>query len=110
MPKPPLRAAALIYPWASPCSSCASAFSRDRAVARNLAAMQQAVHARQQFDEQAEFRGAHRTAVHDLTLTQPPRHRGPRIALERFQAERDLAPGLVDAKHFHGHLLADAEP
>ena len=48
--------------------------------------------------------------MHDLTLTQPPRHRGPRIALERFQAERDLAPGLVDAKHFHGHLLADAEP
>src|SRR5205085_11691148 len=82
---------------------------RARAMTRNLAAVQQTVDAGQQLDEHAEFRRAHRAAVHDLPLAQPRRHGGPGIALERLQAERDLALRLVEAEDFHGDLLADTE-
>ena len=71
--------------------------------------MQEAVDTGQELDEDAELGRANRAPAHDLPLAQPSRHRGPRIALESLQAERDPPLLLIDPQHFDGHRVADAQ-
>src|SRR5882672_4638914 len=76
---------------------------------RNLRDVQEAVDARQELDEDAELGRANRAPAHDVPLAQSSRHRGPRIALQSLQAERDPSPFLVDPEYLDGHRIADAQ-
>ena len=71
--------------------------------------MQEAIHARQELHEHAELGRAYRASADHLPLAQPSRHRGPRIALEGLQAERDAALLLVDPQDLDGDRVAHAQ-
>src|SRR5262249_24288851 len=82
---------------------------RPRTAPRNRGDVQKAIDARQELDEAAELGRAPGAPAFHLPLAQPSRHRGPRIALERLQAERDPALLLVDPDDLDGHGIADAQ-
>src|SRR5215470_6514142 len=77
--------------------------------ARNLRDVQEAVDTRQELDEYPELGRAHGAPAHDLALAQPSGHPGPRIPLERLQAERDPPFLLVEPEHLDAHRVADAQ-
>src|SRR5918996_2945478 len=79
------------------------------AMTRDLADVQEAVDTRKQFDEEPELRHARGPPPHHLPLAERARDGGPRIPLERLEAERDLALVFVDAQHLHRHGVSDAE-
>ena len=78
-------------------------------VARDLAHVQQPVHAGQQLDEDAEIGSPDGATPYHLSLAQPAGHAGPRVAVERLQAECDPPLLRIDPQDFHRHRLAHAQ-
>jgi CDP-diacylglycerol--serine O-phosphatidyltransferase len=78
-------------------------------MARDLAGVQQPVDPGQQLDEHTELRGTHGAPADHLALAQTARHGRPRVTLQRLEAQRELALGLVDPDDLDRHRLAHAE-